>query len=222
LTTEVWDQYVGDITALEQERQAIAAAGSAALALVQKQIAEMERAFEDRAQPILDAIEADLDGSASADDYEWPEPEEGLEHDDPLFDSTRSYVEQVARYHEHQGKEPELILARDRMIDRVCIHCRTTFSCAAGTARLFCSKDCKLTSRRGKREVKVYNVSCSECGNSFTAKKAHARVCGGTCQARLRVRRAKEEARLLPNLVGRPPMHRGPGGMSTRDMGQRI
>lgn len=38
-------------------------------------------------------------------DTEWPEPCDGDEHDDPLFNSTRSYVDQVDRFKEYQGKE---------------------------------------------------------------------------------------------------------------------
>ena len=41
------------------------------------------------------------------DEIEWPEPEEGDEDDDPLFDSTRGYVEQIDRYKQHQGKPTE-------------------------------------------------------------------------------------------------------------------
>ena len=35
---------------------------------------------------------------------DWPEPAEGDEHPDPLFNSTRSYVEQIGRYKRHQDK----------------------------------------------------------------------------------------------------------------------
>jgi len=36
---------------------------------------------------------------------DWPEPEEGDEADDALFDSTRDYLDQIARYRQHQGKK---------------------------------------------------------------------------------------------------------------------
>jgi hypothetical protein len=45
----------------------------------------------ERERPDLDAVD-------------WPEPREGDEDDDPLFDSTRDYVEQVDRFKQHQGK----------------------------------------------------------------------------------------------------------------------
>jgi hypothetical protein len=37
-------------------------------------------------------------------DIEWPEPANGDEHPDPLFDSSRDYVTQIDRYKQHQGK----------------------------------------------------------------------------------------------------------------------
>ena len=39
-----------------------------------------------------------------ADDFEWPEPADGDEDGDPLFASTRSYVQQVDRFKLHQQK----------------------------------------------------------------------------------------------------------------------
>jgi hypothetical protein len=38
------------------------------------------------------------------DAIDWPEPRDCREDNDPMFDSTRSYVEQVDRYKRHQGK----------------------------------------------------------------------------------------------------------------------
>jgi hypothetical protein len=34
----------------------------------------------------------------------WPEPEDGDDDDDPLYDSTRNYLEQMDRYKQHQDK----------------------------------------------------------------------------------------------------------------------
>jgi hypothetical protein len=47
------------------------------------------------------------DKTPDLDEVEWPEPEAGDEDDDPLFDSTRGYVEQIDRYKQHQGKPTE-------------------------------------------------------------------------------------------------------------------
>jgi hypothetical protein len=38
------------------------------------------------------------------DEIDWPEPEQADEDDDPLFDPTRDYVDQIDRYKHHQGK----------------------------------------------------------------------------------------------------------------------
>jgi hypothetical protein len=37
----------------------------------------------------------------------WPEPNEGDEDDDPLYDSTRDYEEQIDRFKLYQGKPTE-------------------------------------------------------------------------------------------------------------------
>jgi hypothetical protein len=37
-------------------------------------------------------------------EIDWPEPAEGVEDGDPLFDSTRGYVEQIDRYKKHQDR----------------------------------------------------------------------------------------------------------------------
>jgi hypothetical protein len=41
------------------------------------------------------------------DGHDWPEAREANEDDDPLFDSTRDYIEQMDRYKEFQGKPTE-------------------------------------------------------------------------------------------------------------------
>lgn len=58
-----------------------------------------------RAQPVWHAIKEGLNaGAPDIGDFDWPLPEHGDEDDDPLFDSTRGYVEQIDRYKDHQGK----------------------------------------------------------------------------------------------------------------------
>jgi hypothetical protein len=47
------------------------------------------------------------DGAPDVEGIEWPEPDDGDEDDDPLFDSTRDYVEQVDRYKEHLNEPTE-------------------------------------------------------------------------------------------------------------------
>jgi hypothetical protein len=76
----------------------------------QEQIAEEERRLEERTQPLFDTIVSELAAEApSTGDYDWPEPAEGDEDPDPLFDSTRTYNEQLARHREHQGKLREAV-----------------------------------------------------------------------------------------------------------------
>jgi hypothetical protein len=88
ITAEVRRRYAKDIAALEKDREKIAA---------------LIKAAEKKAQPILKKIERDLD-AAETPLPDWPEPRDGDEDEDPLFDSTRDYVEQMDRYKEHQGK----------------------------------------------------------------------------------------------------------------------
>jgi hypothetical protein len=37
-------------------------------------------------------------------DFDWPEPRPADEDPDPLYDSRRSYLDQIARYKRHLGK----------------------------------------------------------------------------------------------------------------------
>ena len=50
---------------------------------------------------IAEELESEAPDPAEMD---WPEPDDGDEDEDPLFDSTRDYVEQANRFKEHQGK----------------------------------------------------------------------------------------------------------------------
>jgi hypothetical protein len=53
-------------------------------------------------------IADDLAAAApSIGDVDWPEAVEGAEQADPLFDSRRSYVQQIDRYKAHQGRPTE-------------------------------------------------------------------------------------------------------------------
>lgn len=55
-------------------------------------------------KPCWDAILNSLDGRFDFNSIDWPQPEQGDEDPDPLFNSTRDYVEQIDRYKQHQGK----------------------------------------------------------------------------------------------------------------------
>ena len=57
--------------------------------------------FDELQKTIAEELEAEAPDPELVD---WPAPEEGDEDDDPLFDSTRGYVEQIDRFKRHQGK----------------------------------------------------------------------------------------------------------------------
>jgi hypothetical protein len=63
------------------------------------------RTIADRFNSIRHAITESLEAQMpDLDNVNWPEADEGDEDEDPLFDSNRSYVEQIDRYKKHQGK----------------------------------------------------------------------------------------------------------------------
>ena len=79
----------------------------AALKVERKKLAKIFAAAEKKMKPILQRIERDL--AAAEPDinaYDWPEPKDGDEDENPLFDSTRDYVEQIDRYKELRTSRP--------------------------------------------------------------------------------------------------------------------
>jgi hypothetical protein len=70
-----------------------------------EEIATSIESWNERAQDVWRAIADDLrDAAPDPDDHDWPEAREPDEDDDPLFDSTHDYVEQMGRYKQYQGK----------------------------------------------------------------------------------------------------------------------
>jgi hypothetical protein len=90
ITTDAHDAHRDEIAALKTDWQRI--------------VADIE-AWQERAKPTWQAIADRLDQNRPfLDDVDWV-PEFTAEEDpDPLFDSTRSYLEQIDRYKRHQGK----------------------------------------------------------------------------------------------------------------------
>ena len=161
---DVRARHADEIAALEQDRKAVTEAIGAELARVQQLIDEKEKAFEERARPILEAIKSDLDHEApDTGDYDWPEPADGDEVADPLFDSTRSYLDQVERYHLHQGKTTIKTL---REFSCTCTQCGKSFTSSRSTTR-FCDKGCDTRWRRSREARHADAVS-------FGAPKAEA------------------------------------------------
>ena len=65
----------------------------------------MEADFIEQAEPVIAALNSELEEAApDAEDFDWPEADEADESDDdPLYDSARDYLGQIARYKAHQG-----------------------------------------------------------------------------------------------------------------------
>jgi hypothetical protein len=116
VTAGVMRHHAANIAALEAERVKLAAAIVSA---------------EKKTAGILRKIARDLGEAApDVDDYDWPEPADGDDDPDPLFDSTRDYVEQIDRYKQHQGKA-----TTRKMSARVCEVCGVTFESRRRDAR---------------------------------------------------------------------------------------
>jgi hypothetical protein len=65
------------------------------------------RIAAERFNAVQGAIAEDLRAATPDDTIETVEPDEGDEDDDPLFDTTRGYIEQIDRFKQHQGKPTE-------------------------------------------------------------------------------------------------------------------
>jgi hypothetical protein len=90
VTTAAQDAYRDDIDALTNDW---------------RRIVEQIRAWSERAKPTWRAIQETIEANCPVlDGTEWCPDFAADEDPDPLFDSTRSYVEQIDRYKRHQGK----------------------------------------------------------------------------------------------------------------------
>ncbi|WMT79501.1 hypothetical protein [Bradyrhizobium sp. Ash2021] len=139
-------------------REAVARAYDAYTAAIEQardEIEQMQQHFVEQAERLLAPMSAELaDAAPDMDLFDWPEAAEADEDDDPLYNSRRSYVEQVDRFRKHQGKDIEVTLSRDRMISKICIECGNSFSTFA-TNRKVCGPDC--LEKRGYRVRKERN-----------------------------------------------------------------
>jgi hypothetical protein len=101
INDEIHERYADEIAKLMTERDAINQETAEFMARRRTRC----DALRERARPLFDLIEQGLVNEApSADEFDWPEPDEGDEDDDPLYDSTRDYLSQIDAYREHQGK----------------------------------------------------------------------------------------------------------------------
>jgi hypothetical protein len=135
INAEVRRRYVDEIAELEAESDSINAEAEEA----QRRRTEREAALTLRAQPLLDKMIEELEEEApDADNYDWPEPEEADEDFEALFDSTRSYLEQIDHYREHRGEEEHT--------DPTCEECGETFKSVRGGR--FCCREHQQTNYR--------------------------------------------------------------------------
>jgi hypothetical protein len=76
-----------------------------ALTAEHEELTEKMSQWREKAEPVWQAVQDSLQVVAPGlSDVEWPEPDEGDEDPEPLFDSRRTYVEQMDVYKRHQGK----------------------------------------------------------------------------------------------------------------------
>jgi hypothetical protein len=119
ITKQAHAEHKAEIEALRKEHRALTKAIREQIAPFQTQFEEIERRFEqrfrarfeslnERMKALLQGLTTSLNDMAPGPgDIYWPEPEFADEDDDPLFDSTRDYVEQIDRFKEHQQKPTE-------------------------------------------------------------------------------------------------------------------
>jgi hypothetical protein len=144
------------ITALKTDHKALTA-----------KINKLVKEFEKKANPILRKIEQDLEAEApDVNAYDWPEPDDGDEDDDPLFDSTREYLDQIERYKNHQGKPTESTRKPYDFSPAKCVVCGKAFRatsrnklmvcsglCRQAMLRLGCRAECPLSDNSGQRRI---------------------------------------------------------------------
>lgn len=132
-----------------------------ALAAVQPEIEDMQERLLVRAEGLIARMKADL--VAEIPEFDWPEAAEGDEDDDPLYASTRGYVEQVDVFRHHRGDDDEDIgLAADRIIAKTCKLCGLAFT-TNNRKRAFCSDSCRdKSSLETKKRQRDASASLAE------------------------------------------------------------
>jgi cell division septum initiation protein DivIVA len=118
------------------------------------EIEAMEQPLVAEVETLIAQINAEFDEVVpDPDQFDWPEPEAD-EWDNPLYDSTRTYVEQVDVYREHRGDDDDVGLANDRVLTKTCKRpgCGKMFTTPT-KKKLFCSTSCRdKDSRKTVRE----------------------------------------------------------------------
>ena len=109
INTGVEGEYGAEIERLRAEYEALA---EQIEAFAEKAREQFEARFRARLDDLSERTEALFQGMRQSlraekpdpNEFDWPEAATGDEDPDPLFDSTRDYVEQVDRFKEHQQK----------------------------------------------------------------------------------------------------------------------
>jgi hypothetical protein len=181
-----------DLDALNREVHAAHARGIAKLKRERKKALAAIRAFKRKANPILRKIQNDLDAQVpDVDLYDWPAPEEGDEDPDPMFDSARTYLEQIDRYKQHQGKSSERKPPKEReKFTCTCQFCGKSFQSRRSNARA-CSAICRTNLWRQSLGREREPITCPGCGKSFTPTRASATYCSHRCQSKMWARRRR-------------------------------
>jgi hypothetical protein len=191
---------IDEVNAAVHKRHAKAIA---ALEAERKKLAKAVKAFEAKAKPVLREIERDLNAEApDVDAYDWPEADDGDEDDDPLFDSTREFVEQIDRFKEHQGKPTESGPRKAHgAYPKVCARCGKDFVAAHKTAK-FCSTTCRQATNyaiekvrgRGRRElvpIACANPDCPRAGEPFMPGSPTTKFCCKACSTQVSHKKAR-------------------------------
>jgi hypothetical protein len=128
----------GDLHDVEADVRSRHAKDIATLVAERKKLAKAFAEAEKKTRPIIRRIERDLAADKpDIDSYDWPQPQDGDEDDDPLFDSTPDYVEQVDRFKLHQGKPTGF-----KLTSLVCEVCGESYTAMRSNSRA-CSKKCR-------------------------------------------------------------------------------
>jgi hypothetical protein len=115
-------------------------------------IVAMEQPLVAQAETLITQINAEFDAVVpDPDQFDWPEPAAN-EWDNPLYNSTRTYVEQVDVYRAHRGDDEDVGLAIDRIVTKNCKLCGESFS-TVYPKRVFCSQGC--TNKSSKNSVRA-------------------------------------------------------------------
>jgi len=150
---EVRGRHLDQIAELEAECDSINAEAAEALGRRKQR----EEALKLRAEPLMRTMMGELLlAEPDVDDYDWPEAADGDEDDDPMYDSNRSYIEQVDRYRLHQGKGEEVTsLWNLRKFTLTCSEttCGKTFIASRANAKTCGTKCARKLRRSAERKL---------------------------------------------------------------------